>query len=184
METGGTTNPSIDDPPHHCFRPPPGTSPPSDDRDRVQSVPLGRPCAIWQLDNNAYHEERISFWKGGYPEYPQSRPAIAASKIHSGMKDYNLQRASKYGNVCHDCAAVLELAPGLLIRNYRKKEYTEGDFLPKLKVGDENYVQLFGRDGNTFWTQLLQKHTDEKRGNKSADYIAKVRWLTLISINT
>ena len=108
-----------------------------------------------QYRNHAYHKDRLKFWKGSYPEYPQSRPAIAASKIQSGMRDYNLQRASKYGNVCHDCAAVLELAPGLLVRNYRKSAFKKGDFLPKLKVGDEttsNYLEgMQTRSGHSFF---------------------------------
>lgn len=33
--------------------------------------------------------------------------------------DYRLQRSHKYGNVCNDCAAVLDLAPGLFVRNQR-----------------------------------------------------------------
>ena len=115
----------------------------------------------------------LEVWGKEYPAYPQSRPAITQAKLQVGMQNYSLQRASKYGNVCHDCAAVLELAVGLLVRNYRKRRFEKGDFHPKLKKGDPNYEELFGMHGNTCWTQLLNKCTNANRGNQSADYIAR-----------
>lgn len=41
------------------------------------------------------------------------------SKVAYGMSDYRLQRSVKYGNVCRDCAATLDLAPGLYERTGR-----------------------------------------------------------------
>ena len=43
----------------------------------------------------------------------QGKIASRNSKVAFGMRDYRLQRAAKYGNVCRDCAATLDLAPGL-----------------------------------------------------------------------
>jgi hypothetical protein len=50
-----------------------------------------------------------------YPEIVQSRCA-KNSKVKMGMRHYKLQRASKYSNICRDCAAVLQFAPGLFSR--------------------------------------------------------------------
>ena len=106
--------------------------------------------------NHAYRPDRLEFWKGAYPTYPQSRPAASQAKLQLGMQDYNLQRASKYGNVCHDCATVLELAPGLLVRKFRKVKYTIGSLKPKLPSEEA--------DGNSYWTNLLQQVKDSRRG--------------------
>ena len=56
-------------------------------------------------------------WGDDYSSYPQSR--CSRGKVRMGMRNYKLQRASKYGNVCRDCAATLEYAPGLFHRNHR-----------------------------------------------------------------
>ena len=50
--------------------------------------------------------------------FPQGRVSNTA-KVRYGHRDYKLQRSSKYGNCCVDCAHVLEFAPGLYERNYR-----------------------------------------------------------------
>lgn len=119
----------------------------------------GQSLVFKRYMNHMYHEHRLEFWggKGKYPEYPQSRPSYKQSRLHTGMREYNLQRASKYGNLCFDCAAVLENAPGLLIRNYQKKIYEKGDFLPKMSKGDK----LKGPDGGTYWSALLKNMGDE-----------------------
>ena len=117
----------------------------------------GQSLLFKRYTNHMYHEHRLEFWGGKYPEYPQSRPSYRMSRLHTGMREYNLQRASKYGNLCFDCAAVLENAPGLLIRNYQKKVYQKGDFLPKMSKDDK----LKGPDGNTYWSALLMNMGDE-----------------------
>ena len=99
--------------------------------------------------NHAYRPERLDFWGGKYPSYPQSRAASGNAKIQLGMEDYNLQRASKYGNLCHDCATVLELAPGLLGRLFRRVPYTIGSLKPKVPGEFPN--------GNSYWTRLLRQ---------------------------
>ena len=61
------------------------------------------------------------------------------------MFDYKLMRASKYGNCCQDCAAVLELAPGLFERNHRY-------------VSQVNLVQAnssLARNKHNFWTNII-----------------------------
>ena len=40
-------------------------------------------------------------------------------KVKFGNKDYKVSRSHKYGNVCRDCAGILDRAPGLFIRNNR-----------------------------------------------------------------
>ena len=113
--------------------------------------------------NHAYRPERLDFWGGSYPSYPQSRAASGNAKLQLGMEDYNLQRASKYGNVCHDCATVLELAPGLLGRLFRRVPYTIGSLKPKVpgEFGD-----------NSYWTRLL-KEIKETRGGPVQDHLLR-----------
>ena len=60
---------------------------------------------------------RATFWGGAYPTYPQGRCSRGRCKL--GMREYMLVRSAKYGNVCRDCAAVLQFAPGLYHRNHR-----------------------------------------------------------------
>ena len=45
--------------------------------------------------------------------------------IAYGMRDYKLQRSVKYGNVCRDCAATLDLAPGMYLRSGRVTSQVE-----------------------------------------------------------
>lgn len=40
-------------------------------------------------------------------------------KVKFGHTDYKVSRSHKYGNVCRDCAGILDKAPGLFIRNNR-----------------------------------------------------------------
>ena len=61
-------------------------------------------------------------WRRGVNEkktYPQSAMIPRHSKVWWGMNDHRLARSHKYGNVCRDCASVLDRAPGLFIRNSR-----------------------------------------------------------------
>ena len=52
-----------------------------------------------------------------YDTYAQGH--MSKGKIKYGMREYMLTRASRYGNLCRDCAAVLDFAPGLLQKNHR-----------------------------------------------------------------
>ena len=71
-----------------------------------------------QYVNHSYRESQVrEFWQGDYPKITQGR--LSQSKVKCGMRDYCLQRSSKYNNVCRDCAGVLDLAPGLFSRSHR-----------------------------------------------------------------
>ena len=92
-----------------------------------------RPANFKRYENLAYSSDRAKWWtesaakaakeeakeeeEGEYPDYPQSR--CSRGRVKLGMREYKLQRASKYGNTCRDCAATLEYAPGLFKRNHR-----------------------------------------------------------------
>lgn len=65
--------------------------------------------------NHVYDEDR----KFMYIPFPQGRLTTKKAKVKYGQTNYRLQRASKFGNCCLDCATVLETAPGLFYRNYR-----------------------------------------------------------------
>ncbi len=54
-----------------------------------------------------------------YDELVQGVVRNANSSVAYGMRGYQLQRSVKYGNVCRDCAATLDLAPGLYQRTGR-----------------------------------------------------------------
>lgn len=76
-----------------------------------------RPANFKRYENLAWSSERAEWWGGEYPDYPQSR--CSRGRVKLGMREFKLQRASKYGNTCRDCAATLEYAPGLFKRNHR-----------------------------------------------------------------
>ena len=135
----------------------------------VNTLPANnKPLLYKRYTNHAYREHSPVF-QGEYPMYPQSRPSTNAAKIKVGMRDYCLQRASKYGNICHDCAIELELAPGLLVRNYRKQTFKVGNFHGKMAKDDEGR----GEHANTYWTQLLSTYRKAaERGDLAADYLA------------
>lgn len=65
--------------------------------------------------NHAYDSKRKSVYK----PIIQGRLTRDSALVRYGMRNYYLQRATKFGNVCKDCAAVLELAPGLYEKNTR-----------------------------------------------------------------
>ena len=125
----------------------------------VSNLPSSGANLLYKRYTNHAWRDRLDFWDGEYPMCVQSRFTSKRAKLQMGMRDYCLQRASKYGNICHDCATVLELAPGLLIRNYRKKTFQANDFHAKMKLGDE----AKGRDGNTYWTKLLSRYDDQQK---------------------
>ena len=135
----------------------------------VNQLPFnqGKPLLYKIYTNHAWRKDRLEFWQGAYPMCVQSRPSTKIAKLQLGMRDYCLQRASKYGNICHDCATVLELAPGLLIRNYRKQtlRFDTGNFNEKMQPGDT----AKGPHGNTYWTSLLSRYEEQRRGGLATD---------------
>ena len=105
----------------------------------------GKPLTFRRYINHVYDPERLAFWGSEYPEYPQGR--LSKGKVQLGMREYKLLRASKYGNCCKDCAAVLEFAPGLFRRNHRTV-YEVG-----MVVGNKKQH----RTRETWWTNLIQR---------------------------
>ena len=73
------------------------------------------PFTFRKVINHAYDSQRADVYK----PIMQGRLTTDAALVRYGMKNYYLTRATKYGNVCKDCAAVLELAPGLYHKNTR-----------------------------------------------------------------
>ena len=111
----------------------------------------GNPPTFRQYLNHAYDKEVT------YKQYlmPQGR-LTKQGKIQYGMRNMYLMRSSKYGNTCRDCAAVLELAPGLYFRNYGRrnaKTLVSGDVLVAAKKTKKTPGSAFG----PWWTALLNK---------------------------
>ena len=91
---------------------------------------------VWDEDSN-------------YTAIPQGR--LSRSKVQFGMQDYMLMRASKYGNLCQDCAAFLETAPGLLLRNHRAV-YERGIVKGNAKTQQERSIK-----GSAWWNNLMNR---------------------------
>lgn len=78
------------------------------------------------------------------------------AKVAYGMKNYKLMRSIKYGNVCRDCMATLDLAPGLYQRTGRVVSHLDMVKAGKVSPGA---MQL-----DTWWLQL--KDADLADGSK------------------
>jgi hypothetical protein len=76
-----------------------------------------RQCANYSYQQTVYDGKLP---EGGYPTITQGRMAKEGTHVKYGMRGAMLRRHNKYCNVCFDCAQVLDSAPGLLIKNYRK----------------------------------------------------------------
>lgn len=78
-------------------------------------------------------------------------------KARFGVTGYRLQRSHKYGNVCRDCASVLDRAPGLFVRNNRWS--FDGGLIPGNinRVTDNSYC---------YWTDAIgdSVEIDDGRG--------------------
>lgn len=83
-----------------------------------------------------------------YPTFPQGKFVSMHAKVKHADDEYKLMRASRYGNVCVDCAHTLETAPGLFLRNYRvvKKE--------SIVKGDASKQ----KSSHDWWVDLLKLH--------------------------
>ena len=71
----------------------------------------------------------------GWPLQIQGRMQPRA-KVKFAQRNYYLARSSKFGNICMDCAAILETAPGLYYR-VRRGTVSNG-VLAQIKPSDEN----------------------------------------------
>lgn len=74
------------------------------------------------------------------------------SKVRFGMHDYRLTRSHKYGNVCRDCAIVLDTAPGLFVRNNRF-QFDSGGLMGSI----DKTVQNSSYD---YWTSMVNTMRD------------------------
>ena len=83
----------------------------------VEEVALSRPFTFRQYLNHVY--DPIYAKKYGYDALFQGVVRSRRPKICYGMREYRLMRSIKFGNVCLDCAATLDLAPGLYKRTGR-----------------------------------------------------------------
>ena len=85
---------------------------------------IKEPFTFKRYDNYVYDDARVSeFWSEltGQRDYPKIVQGYVGSKgkVKYGHREYCLARESFYTNTCKDCAARLELAPGLYIRNHK-----------------------------------------------------------------
>ena len=85
----------------------------------------------------------------GFEQETVSQGRMAKQGIHVayGMTGVHLRRHNKYCNVCFDCAQVLDSAPGLLIKNYRKLPVIE-------RRSNANSVDAGEKDD--FWMTLAR----------------------------
>ena len=83
----------------------------------VHEVALNRPFTFRQYLNHVYDPSYAK--KYGYEVLFQGVVRSRRPKICYGMREYRLMRSIKFGNVCLDCAATLDLAPGLYKRTGR-----------------------------------------------------------------
>jgi len=110
----------------------------------MSKIAKNQPLVFRRYINHVYNEDRIEFWlQDDYPKITQGR--LTNGKVKFGMRDYMLMRSSKYGNTCKDCAAVLELAPGLFHRNHRTV------FDVGMVVGNSRMHETT----STWWTNLI-----------------------------
>ena len=119
-----------------------------------------------QCTSQVWSKQRQAWWKStmsktiwsetGYPTYPQGRLTGANAKVRFGHQELHLQRASRYVNVCRDCASDLDLAPGLFHREHR------GVFTPGLIIKNPRVQKASGK----WWANLIERaQTGGKRIN-------------------
>lgn len=111
----------------------------------MSKISRAEPLTFRRYLNHVWDPDRVEYWGGDYATYAQGR--LSRGKVQMGMREYKLTRASKYGNTCRDCAAVLELAPGLFHRNHRTV-YDVG-----MVVGNKKQHKT----AETWWTNLIHR---------------------------
>ncbi|MGA1354810.1 MAG: hypothetical protein ACO32I_08580, partial [Candidatus Limnocylindrus sp.] len=79
-----------------------------------QNEQQGRNIVFRETINHVIDDDRHGTQRS---TYPQGRLGSNRSKVRYGQREYMLSRCTRYGNVCLDCAYVLEAA-GLFERNY------------------------------------------------------------------
>ena len=110
--------------------------------------PLNTDKKKGSIDVNIFKQTRNYAW--GHTQSPaiwQGRMQKSENaKVKFGMRDYQLKRFNKFCNCCSDCAAVLTVAPGLMIKNFQGVPYV------KKKRGDE--VETIQ---DPWWTHMYQE---------------------------
>ncbi len=97
--------------------------------------------------NAAYSDQMVAGNEAYYTSVPQGVMNSKRSKVPFGAIDYRLQRSHKFGNVCRDCVAVLDRAPGLMVRNNRW-QWSGG-------MVSTNANQIPQQDSYQDWTSLM-----------------------------
>lgn len=98
------------------------------------------------FENHAWVQSRV-----GAQQRTFGQGKLTNGKVKFGMLDYKLSRVSKYCNLCKDCAAVLELAPGLFHRNHRTV------YDPRLVVGNAEKVRHTPKTGASWWLGVVAR---------------------------
>jgi hypothetical protein len=97
------------------------------------------------------------------------------SKIKFGAAGFRVTRSHKYGNVCRDCAGLLDRAPGLFVRNNRW-QFDGGIVRGNVDAVDSthNYWQhAFGRGSEAALDAFLMKGRPARWSRLPADERAK-----------
>ena len=82
-------------------------------KDKQRKVVKGRDNMTFRRYLNLAYDDDAT-----YAGVPQGRMR-QRGKVLFGDGDYRVTRSHKYGNVCNDCCQVLDMAPGLFVRNNR-----------------------------------------------------------------
>jgi len=104
----------------------------------------GEPATFRKYYNHVFDDARQPHQQR---EITQGKLTFKTAKIKYGQTEYKLRRVSKYCNVCMDCAAVLETASGLFLRNHR--------VVKPFSVVQGNDRQV--ATGMDWWTNVLNK---------------------------
>jgi hypothetical protein len=86
-----------------------------------------------------------------YTGVPSGYMHSANHKVKFGVTDYRVARSHKYGNVCRDCAGILDTAPGLFMRNSRWQ------FSGGLVTGNSEAVEA---SQHNYWMLMFGKMTN------------------------
>ena len=117
-----------------------------------------------------YRQYLNHLWKDGvwsgkeWGNVAHGRLMHGSARLQFGMRGVRVTRASRYSNVCTDCAAVLEHAPGLYLRNYRQAPET-GVIRKKAKESDAERI--------SWWTQRLMVPTANRTRNPVLELLHK-----------
>lgn len=85
-------------------------------------------------------------------------------KVQYGRFNYKVSRSHKYGNVCRDCATILDTAPGLFVRNNRWQ------FDGGLVKGNYEAAES---SSYTYWTHMFGKINDDDADLSFDSFILK-----------